>query len=207
MKLLIITLAIVLFALSSHKPIAPRQVSDATRTGAVPRLTTDAGGNPLLTWVEKESDQKATFYFARSADGGKTFGEKIQVNAPATLSAHAEGMPKIAVKSDGTLLAVFEVPRPVAESRFAGDLLYVISKDEGKTWSEPKAVHQDTTPGKSHSFSDVTRMPNGEIGIVWLDEKLPGKEGRPVLFTQTNPSGGFGATVMVDDNACQCCRT
>ncbi len=116
-------------------------------------------------------------------------------------------MPKIAVKSDGTILAVFEVPRPTAESRFAGDLLYTMSTDNGKTWLEPKPVHQDATPGKSHSFSDVTRLPNGEIAVVWLDEKLPGQEGRPVKFAQTTPGKGFGAAVLVDDNACQCCRT
>ena len=181
-------------------------ISNPQFVGAVPRLTTDAAGNPLLSWVEKNGEQTA-FYFATSTDGGQTFGEKIKVKAPATMSVHAEGMPKIAVKSDGTLLAVFEVPKPTEQSRFAGDLLYTMSTDNGKTWAEPKPVHQDALPGKSHSFSDMTRLPNGEIGIAWLDEKLPGREGRPVVFAQTTKGKGFGAAVLVDDNACQCCRT
>lgn len=185
----------------------PEQViSDARFTGSVPRFTTDANGNPLLTWVEKDGD-KATFYMALSTNGGQTFGAKIPVKAPGNLSVHAEGMPKIAVKSDGTLVALFEVPRPTEASRFAGDLLYTLSTDQGKTWTEPKPIHQDATPGKSHSFGDLTRLPNGEIGAVWLDEKLPGREGRPVVFAQTTKGSGFGAAVLVDDNACQCCRT
>ncbi|CAN5488183.1 hypothetical protein BH09BAC4_BH09BAC4_24710 [soil metagenome] len=182
-------------------------VSDPQFVGAVPRLTTDTAGNPLLSWVEKASDKGAAFYFATSADGGQTFGEKIKVKAPATIAVHAEGMPKIAEKADGTLLAVFEVPNPTEQSRFAGDLLYTLSTDKGKTWTDAKPVHQDASPGKSHSFSDITRLPNGEIGIAWLDEKLPGREGRPVVFAQTTKGKGFGTAVLVDDNACQCCRT
>ncbi|WP_246202172.1 sialidase family protein [Spirosoma agri] len=181
-------------------------MSDPQFVGATPRLTTDAAGNPLLSWVEKEGEKSAAFYVATSTDG-HSFGPKIKVKAPATLSTHAEGMPKIAVKADGTLLAVFEVPRPTPESRFAGDLLYTMSTDQGKTWLEPRPVHQEAAPGKSHSFADVTRLPNGEIGIVWLDEKLPNRDGRPVVFAQTTKGKGFGTAVLVDDNACQCCRT
>ncbi|GAB3999789.1 hypothetical protein GCM10028807_51020 [Spirosoma daeguense] len=197
----------ILIWLSGFQPVAETQVSDPKMTSAVPRLTSDASGNPLLSWVELDDERKGAFYYAISTDGGQTFGEKIRVKAPANLSSHAEGMPKIAVKNDGTLLAVFEVPRPTESSRFAGDLLYTMSTDNGKTWAEPKPVYQDASPGKSHSFADITRLSNGEIGVVWLDEKLAGREGRPVVFAQTSPGKGFGAAVQVDDNACQCCRT
>ena len=205
MKILLITL--LLFALVTEKPANETTVSNPKFAGAVPRLMTDAAGNPLLSWVEKAGEKEAAFYFAVSTDNGQTFGEKIRVKAPTNLSVHAEGMPKIAVKSDGTLLAVFEVPRPVPESRFAGDLLYTLSSDNGQSWTEPTPVHTDTRPGKSHSFSDITRLPNGEIGVAWLDEKLPGQEGRPVKFAQTTKGNGFGEGVLVDENACQCCRT
>ncbi|WP_020594826.1 sialidase family protein [Spirosoma panaciterrae] len=198
---------LVLLGLMAEKPGKETALSNPQFVGAVPRLTTDAAGNPLLSWVEKLNEKEAVFYFATSTDGGQTFGEKIRVKAPDGLSAHAEGMPKIAVKTDGTMLAVFEVPRPTAASRFAGDLLYTLSADGGKTWSDAQPVHQDATPGKSHSFADITRLPNGEIGAVWLDEKLPGQEGRPVVFAQTTKGKGFGPAVLVDENACQCCRT
>ena len=204
MKSLLITL--LLFGLIAAKSVNEIPVSNPQFAGAVPRFTTDATGSPLLSWVEKISEKEAAFYFAISPDG-QTFGEKIRVKAPATISAHAEGMPKVAVKADGTLLAVFEVPNPTPESRFAGDLLYTMSTDNGKSWAEPVPVHHNVKPGTSHSFSDITRLPNGEIGVVFLDEKLPGREGRPVVFAQTTKGKGFGTAVLVDDNACQCCRT
>lgn len=194
----------------SIKPVSEGQLSSPQFTGTTPRFSTDRSGNPMVSWAERESDERVSFYFAFSTDEashGLQFGPKIKVKAPAALSTHAEGMPKLAQKTDGTLLALFEVPRPVPASRFAGDLLYVTSSDEGQTWTEPKPVHRDTRPGTSHSFADLTRLPNGEIGIVWLDEKRPRQEGRPVMFVQTKPGGGFTDEVTADENACQCCRT
>ncbi|UFH56643.1 sialidase family protein [Spirosoma sp. KNUC1025] len=205
MKNLLILLIILGFTVEKPEPVT--RMSNPQFAGTVPRLTTDEAGNPLISWAEKTGDNEAAFYFALSKDAGQTFGEKIRVKTPAGISAHAEGMPKLAVKTDGTVVAVFEVPRPTPESRFAADLLYTLSTDRGQTWTEPKPVHQDVSPGKSHSYSDLVRLPNGEIGAVWLDEKLPGLEGRPVVFAQTTKGKGFGTAVLVDDNACQCCRT
>ncbi len=204
MKSLLIIL--ILFGLTAEVPVRETPVSNPSFTGGVPRLTTDATGNPLLSWVEKINDKEAVFYFATASDG-HTFSEKIRVKTAPNLSVHAEGMPKIAMKADGTVLAVFEVPNPTPESRFAGDLLYTMSADTGKNWTEPIPVYQNIKPGTSHSFSDITRLPNGEIGVVFLDEKLPGQEGRPVVFAQTTKGRGFGPAVLVDNNACQCCRT
>ncbi len=201
-----ILLAVLLLTAFKENPVQESRLSAPNAMAASPRFTTDAQHNPILTWTEKTGDS-VRFYLARSTDGGRTFATKQRIPAPSNLSTHAEGMPKIAVAGNGTLLALFEVPHPTPDSRFAGDLLYTRSTDGGQTWSQPKPVHRDVRSGKSHSFSDLTLLPNGEIGIVWLDEKLPSKEGRPVKFVQTLPGGGFSAEVIVDSNACQCCRT
>lgn len=154
----------------------PATLSNPALNGATPRFTTDHRGNPVLSWAEKEGD-KNFFFFAVSTDGGRSFGSKIQVNAPSDFSVHAEGMPKVAFKADGTIYATFERRRPTKDAPRAGDLLYSISKDGGKNWTKPAFVHSDTTPGKGHSFSDIARLPNGELGIVWLDEKMGHYEG------------------------------
>ncbi|MEZ0487765.1 sialidase family protein [Fibrella aquatica] len=190
-----------------EKPVRETTISNPTHAGATPRFTTDQHGNPVLTWAEKTGDKAATFFFAISTDGGETFGQKMRIPVPANLSTHAEGMPKLAVKGNGTLIALFEVSKPTAESPFAGNLYTMTSVNGGQSWTDPKPVHRDVTPGKSHSFGDLTRLPNGEIGLVWIDEKLPGQEGRSIKFVQSQPQGGFGPEVLVDSNACQCCRT
>ncbi|WP_428665068.1 sialidase family protein [Runella sp.] len=203
-----ISLALVLsfFGVSTTFNHKTTPVSNEKFTGATPRFTTDHRGNPVLSWVEKDGD-KGYFYFAVSENGGRTFGQKVKINAPTDLTVHAEGMPRIAFKSDGSIWATFEIKRPTKEAPRAADLMYVSSTDSGKTWSVPKAVHKDTSPGKGHSFSDMIRLPNGQLGFVWLDEKMGNYEGRSVKFVQTLPNGGFSEEIVVDSNACQCCRT
>ncbi len=207
----LITFSLFVGALSLALSLPPkttplRSVMDIKNNALSPRFSTDNKGQVVLSWVEKQSDDNLQLFYATSS--GKGFGPKIRVTtAPANISSHGEGMPKIAFKSDGTVMALFEVSKPTDDAPRASDLLYSESKDGGKTWTEIKAVHRDQTPGKGHSFADMARLPNGQIGIVWLDEKMPGYEGRSVKFTQTLSSGGFGPEIMVDSNACQCCRT
>lgn len=204
MKYLVLLLALI----SGLERVTPKTVllSDPQKTGTTPRFTTDHRNRPVLSWVEKEGE-KNLFFFAVSDDNGKTFGDKISIGVSTNCSVHAEGMPRVAFKSDGTIFATFEVKKPTKEAPRASDLMYVTSADNGKTWSAPTAIHRDTTPGKGHSFSDVTRLPNGELGFVWLDDKLGKFEGRSVKFVQTLAKGGFSDEVVVDSNACQCCRT
>ncbi|MCP1382710.1 exo-alpha-sialidase [Runella salmonicolor] len=209
MKYLLVSSLILSLSLFGFSTIINRKttpLSNEKFTGATPRFTTDHRGHPVLSWVEKDGD-KGHFYLAISENGGQTFGKKIRINAPTELTVHAEGMPRVAFKADGSIWATFEIKKPTKEAPRASDLMYVVSTDKGQSWSAPKAVHKDTTPGKGHSFSDMVRLPNGELGFVWLDEKMGKHEGRSVKFTQTLPQGGFSEEVVVDSNACQCCRT
>ena len=180
-------------------------VSNQNKNASTPRFTTDANNNPVLSWVETD-DGKSTLFFAVSKDGGQTFNDKIQVKAPTDFSTHAEGMPRIAFKANGEIWATFEMKAPTKEAPRAANLLFVASKDGGKTWSEATPVHKDMTPGKGHSFSDMIRLPNGELGFTWLDEKMGNYDGRSVKFVQTLPAGGFSNEIVIDSNACQCCR-
>ncbi|MES2519351.1 MAG: sialidase family protein, partial [Bacteroidota bacterium] len=166
-----IIIAILGFLMRFNQPNKPVQLSDIQRVGTTPRFTTDAQGNPVLSWAEKDGDKANLFFFAISKDGGSTFSEKISVKVPEKMSVHAEGMPKIAFKKNGEIIATFEVAMPTSTERFAGNFYFISSKDKGKTWSDPQTVHQDATAGKSHSFGDMATLPDGQIGFVWLDEK------------------------------------
>lgn len=202
-----IIIAILGFLMSFKQPNKPVQLSDIQRVGTAPRFTTDAQGNPVLSWAEKDGDKANLFFFAISKDGGNTFSEKISVKVPEKMSIHAEGMPKIAFKKNGEIIANFEVSMPTTTERFVGNFYFISSKDKGKTWSEPQTVHQDETAGKSHSFGDMATLPDGQVGLVWLDEKLGKYAGRSVKFRQTLSDGTLSPEVVVDSNACQCCRT
>jgi hypothetical protein len=183
-------------------------VSDTSNNAVSPRLTTDNKGNPVLSWAEEnDSSQVVAVCFATSKDAGKTFSNKKNIRIVKGITAHAEGMPKLAFKSDGTIIALFETKRPTPESRFAGDLRYTMSTDGGDNWTTPQYVHADTTAGKSRSFSDIQRLPNGEIGVTWLGERGGKAGGRPVKYAQTTPNNGFLGEITAKEGACECCRT
>jgi BNR repeat-like domain len=207
-KLLFLILFYPQFLLAQNEMKGERcVVSNPQFNAGVPRLTTNHKNQAVLSWVEKDdSNAVVGFYFSTSTDNGKTFSDKKTVSIVEGVSSHAEGMPKVAFKSDGTVIAAYEVKRPTPESRFAGDILYVVSNDGGENWTTPQYVHTDTTRGKGRSFFDISRLANGEIGITWLGE-APSKAGRPLRFTQTTKGVGFGSEITAKEGVCQCCRT
>ncbi|KAB7727372.1 exo-alpha-sialidase [Rudanella paleaurantiibacter] len=186
------------------QPTTP--VMEPVAQATLPRFTTDHQNRPVVAWVSTEKNGPVLCYRV-SADGGRSFGPVVKVPTPTGTAVHSEGRPQVAFRVDGTVLATFEVRKPTEAQPRAGDILYRTSADGGQSWSDLKPLHKSVRVGGSHSFHDLTRLPNGEIGAVWLDEKLPGREGRTVLFSQTGPDGQFGAEVLLDSNACQCCRT
>ncbi|GAO44669.1 exo-alpha-sialidase [Flavihumibacter petaseus] len=183
-------------------------ISDTTRKASAVSLSTDQSAQPVISWCE--SDAKSTHYFymayADTATGG--FSAPVAVPVENGVSLHEEGMPKIAIKSDGTIVAVYEVSSPTTQNEYAGAVRFIQSADKGRTWSAPQYVHADTVAGKSRSFAAITRLADGELGVCWLDAKVPGqKSGRPVKFARTNGTGGFVNEILADSTACECCRT
>lgn len=168
----------------------------------------DNNGSPVISWCEADTIGNKHFFFSYFDKEKNMFNERINVPIEKSTSLHAEGMPKLAIKSDGTIVAIYETAAPTAESRFAGFVKYIQSFDKGKTWTAPEYVHTDTTAGESHSFASITRLQDGEIGASWLDVTFGNnKSGRSVMFAKTNGHNGFGKQIIVDSFACQCCRT
>jgi hypothetical protein len=200
--------AFVILIFITNKIAAQQTLSDSRQSATAPRLSTNHKGQPVVSWVERnDKNDVVGFYFATSVDGGETFAAKYSVPLITGVSTHAEGMPKVAFKADGTIVAAYEARRPTPESRFAGNIYYRMSTDDGLTWSAAQFVHTDTTAGQSRSFFDMTALPNGEIGISWLGERPSAEGGRPVRFAQTTPGKGFGTEMTAKEGACQCCRT
>ena len=177
-------------------------ISDASKQASVPSFTTTVDGKIVLSFVEKDAENHTRFYYCYF--DGNTFGSKNYVPIIDSASTHAEGMPRLAIKKDGSMVVTFEIKKNNPGSRFGSDLLYVFSKD-GKTWSSPAFVQKDRNPKKSSSFSRPVRLADGEIGVIWLDEKLTNK-GRSVKFAKTTPGEGLGQEIVIDEQACECCR-
>ncbi|PZR38348.1 MAG: hypothetical protein DI538_09880 [Azospira oryzae] len=169
-------------------------------------LTRDQNDNPVAVWTERKGEDLALL-FAVSNDRGKSFSEKTSLPLTSDVATHSEGMPKVAFKKDGTIIAAYEKKTPTQTNKYAGAIYYRVSSDNGKNWLPEKFLHSDTIAGRSRSYFDIERLSNGEIGAAWLDVKLDKETGgRSVRFASTEGSGDFGNEMLVDSSACQCCR-
>ncbi len=176
--------------------------------GSGPFLFKDVQKNLLLSWTEKIG--KNTFilkYLEFDAKGSRK--GKIKTVIPSKgMQSHAESMPKVAKTANGFIYAIFRLKAKVPKSRFGGHIYYTISKDKGKTWSKKKKLVTEKG-AKSQSFYDVTLLPDGELGMSWLDSRKleKNKDGSTLYFAKTQGAKGFIIQKPLAGSTCQCCRT
>lgn len=187
----------------------PQVISQEGNKASCVYLTNDQSGIPYISWVEIDSVEQKHFFFAKFDEEKKGFAEKQAIPMAQNASIHEEGMPKLAIKGNGDLFALYETSTPREGERFGlGDLRYLQSADGGKTWSEPQSVApEDLAANRSSGFSNLRRLTDGEIGIAWLGTGASETEGRPVKFARTKPDGTLDQSRVVDPENCQCCRT
>lgn len=185
-----------------------RVISDTGRSAKSVYLTKNHYGIPVIVWTEQDTTENSDkfFYFSLLDSLTDVFTGKIQIPIEQNASLHTEGMPKIAFKKSGEIIAVYEVKVESEFNPYAGEIHYIVSKDNGISWSEPNIVHSSKSPHKGRAFFDMITLSGGEIGVSWLGESHP-DGGRPVLFAKTNGANAFVDEIIVDSLACECCRT
>ena len=90
--------------------------SDTSRAYAVPTLTRTPSGDVALSWTEKDNDGIVYFYWAKSGDQGKTFGDKKLIYSAAGIGNSRLMRPKLLFRKDGSAVAVFALRGPQSAS-------------------------------------------------------------------------------------------
>lgn len=150
------------------------EVLAAFGQAADPALAVDPEtGDLLMSWLG-ETGGEWNLYFARSTDGGATFGQPVRVNdVPGEAYPHAEGAPRL-VAAPG-VVALFWNDRSVVEGRTfaASNLRFARSTDGGRTWS-PAIDLQDPLefeglPPRAHSFFGAAWNGGTTLAVAWID--------------------------------------
>lgn len=181
------------------------QISGNNTSGGA-YFTNDQDGNPVLCWTGGDPGSEQLHYsiYNKSAN---SFGPAVVVPSKG-ISFSPETMNKVAFRKDGAIIAVFSRKQPTDQNKYAGSLLFSQSFDNGKTWTTENFVHTDTMPDNSRSYFDIATLPDGEVGIVWLDGRLKrGRDGSSLFFTKTNGRNGLLPDKLLAETVCQCCRT
>ncbi len=177
-----------------------------TIPGSCPYLTKDSKGNVLLSCVRSVNDSSAIFCYALSTDG-KIFTAPVTIPSSTNIHPHAENLPKIIAKPSGELIALWGAANPNPKNKYSGLVFYSQSFDDGKTWSHAKQLTTDTA-SFDQRYYDIALLPDGEAGIIWLDNrKATTKDGSGLYFARTSGNNGFQNEQRISQLCCQCCRT
>jgi len=116
-------------------------------------------------------------------------------------------MPKIIFKPSGEILALWGAANPNPKNKYSGIVFYTQSFDNGGSWTPARPLVSDTA-SYDQRYYDVALMPDGEAGIIWLDNrKSTKKEGSALYFSTTKGKNGFDEGRLIAEQCCQCCRT
>ncbi|MFN4146325.1 MAG: sialidase family protein [Runella sp.] len=179
--------------------------SDTTKTYAMPLLARTPQGHIILTWNEKHASGLTEFCMAISKDAGKTFSEKQVIFASNGLSGSRLMRPKVLVKKDGSMIAVFaNNTNPTGKRSLV--ILYSTSQD-GKNWTTPQSVDTDPTEGIVRGFFDAVLLPNGEVAVAYLkDVKGSTKHEERDLRMAITKNSIFQPEKLLDATVCDCCN-
>lgn len=174
-----------------------------------PALTTDHRGNIVLSWIQAtDSTENYLLQYAISEDGGKTFGAARAIPATKGVEPHDENLSRILFKENGDIMALFAVSKPSQQNPYAGLVFYTQSFDGGRHWTKARQLSADTVNSIDERYCDMALLPDGEIGVVWLDSrKKTDKKGSSLYYASTRGRTGFQGEQVIDTGLCQCCRT
>ena len=183
------------------KPRLNRPVN-VSRTPAVfswlPRvaLARDRPNEIYLLWQEivfSGGSHGGDIFFARSEDGGATFGEPLNLSSSIggdgkgriNASTWDNGSLDIAVAPDGTILTAW--------TEYHGALWFSRSNDRGASFSKPfRVAGDDTLPARAPALA---AGPNGDVYLAWTH----GEDAAADIWIAKSEDGGrtFGKSKVV----------
>ena len=173
-----------------------------------PRLTRGADGTVMLSWMERDGENRVMRATEVRRSG---FGDVIEVANDPKMFVNWADVPSVTVLGDGDWLAHWLSYS--ADLTYSYDVMLAMSSDSGQSWSEPFRPHDDGTPTE-HGF--VTVFPTGDdAGLVWLDGRKTGGEatddptdtGMTLRGAFVGSEGEIFGDQEIDELACDCCQT
>lgn len=171
-----------------------------------PRLS-QSGDRIVLSWVERDAAGVPTLRFAQR--NSAAWDVPKTATRDALLAADSADIPSVVPIGDRGLAAHWTVKRNGASH--ARDLLAAVSRDGGTSWSQPTRPHRDDTESEHGMATILPTGPHDAFGICWLDGRSGALseygEGGTSLYWADWTGEGFSPEVLLDERACDCCKT
>lgn len=159
-----------------------------------PSIAVDNNDNVYMVWQD-ERNGNWDIYFAKSTDGGKSFGTNIRVNDDTSTSN--QGTPSITIDKNEDIYIVW------ADERNGNyDIYFSKSTNGGESFNTNVRVNDDTG-SSSQSAPSLAVDGNGNVYIVWTDGRNKGIDdyNLDIYFAKsTNGGGSYNTNIPVNDN-------
>lgn len=168
---------------------APIELVSTSTNGQDPALWVPASGEVHAAWRGHHAFEPwydPYYAFNGSVFSGGSFSPGVLVHAD------AEQDDQVAIGGDsmGNLYLAWQT--------FDGDIFIARSTDEGKTWSAPKKVNDETGKANVGKASFMVITPDDRVVLMWSDSRTD-SEGD--VYADSSADGlTWGVDVMVNDN-------
>jgi hypothetical protein len=195
---------------SSWLRVTPLESPAAAGSGQPQLSVSDRG--VLLSWVER-AGRTATLKLAERTASG--WSDVRTVASGNDWFVNWADVPSALRLGNGTLVAHWL--KKSGEGTYAYDVRLAYSSDDGRTWAPSFTPHHDGTQTE-HGFASLFEMPDGGLGLVWLDGREMGGGSH-----DAGGHGGGGAMTLrfatygaqwkqtaempIDIRVCECCPT
>lgn len=207
----VVALGSLLLVLGACAPDPPHSFTmgdvefSAPSGSAEPNLFAAADGRVFLTWFEPAGESGHVLRLAIRRAG--RWSEPLTVARDRAFFVNWADFPSAVELADGTW--VVHWLEKVATSTYAYHALLSVSRDHGRTWSEPVAAHADDSPTE-HGFVSMAPLADGGAALVWLDGRNTGGErgGAMALgFNTLSARARLEGELLLDQRICDCCQT
>lgn len=188
---------------------APEALDLPAGPGSVaPNLDRGADGIARLSWIEPLGAGEHALRF--SAWDGERWSAAVEVAHGSGWFVNWADVPTLAALSDGTLAAAWL--QQIGADAHAYGVQVALSRDGGATWTDARALHDDSSASE-HGFVSLEPFDANTFGAVWLDGRAMAQgEGAPRGAMQLRGralrrDGSSGPEQVLDERVCDCCPT
>jgi BNR repeat-like domain len=192
-------LSLMLATLNLSAASAPSMIEPPdTRTPYKQPQVAISGDQAAITWGMGNA-----VLFAKSTDGGRTFGAPVTVSEAGVISLGMHRGPRIAMTPSSIVITSIYGDKGKGAD---GDLLAFRSSDGGRTWS--KGVRVNDQPAAAREGLHAMAVDGNFLYAVWLDDRNGGKS----LYGAASTDGGatWSANREIyrspEGHICECCH-
>ena len=160
--------------------VIPQIIPSTSQVNSSPDPLIDDAGKIIIAYAVPINEQRG-IYFVESDDSGTTWTKPVQIFDAVAAGWDVVDQPNISLTGDGQLHILFNRYSAQGESRRSQGLYYSQSANGGTTWTDPKAVSE-----QSVQWSDLVAYGKSNLYRLWQEYR----QSELVSFHQISQDGG-----------------